>query len=337
MMLRTRVSCEGSVVAEIDRRLRQLDKEALRYSTAGVKGFSSVFGPQNSPFRHLALDKLCLDAGGRHQGVIGAEEALLVILDGKCSVSLSTRISTRKGSGHEESKIISWRSLGERPNPFTGSPAAVYIPENWNYEVEAECPTRALIVRSPWPGHESGARCEAIDGMPGSKPDGEAPIPILIRPQDVKVVSVGAANWRRDVRFILGPNSPSRRLFAAETLNPPGNWSGFPPHKHDTASGTEAVLEEFYHFTVNPSDSYGIQRVYDYSNMDQAMVVREGDVVIFPRGYHPTVAPPGTTLCYFWAIAGPEKALKVTVDPCYSWLTLAEGIIREMQWGPGAT
>ncbi|MEW6228040.1 MAG: 5-deoxy-glucuronate isomerase [Bacillota bacterium] len=309
-----------------------MDKETLRYSTAGFKGFANVIGPQNSPFRHLALDKLCLDPGGRHKGVIGAEEALLVVLDGKCSVSLSSR----KGSEHEESETVSWRDLGERQSPFAGNPAAVYIPKNWDYEVEAECPTRALIVRSPWPGQETGAGCEAIGGMPGPKPDGEAPGPFLIRPQDVKVVSVGAANWRRDVRFILGPNSPSRRLFAAETLNPPGNWSGFPPHKHDTASGTEAVLEEFYHFTVHPSDSYGIQRVYDYSNVDQAVVVRDGDVVIFPRGYHPTVAPPGTALCYFWAVAGPEKALKVTVDPCYSWLALAEGIIREMQRGQGA-
>ncbi|HHY48035.1 MAG TPA: 5-deoxy-glucuronate isomerase [Firmicutes bacterium] len=281
----------------------------LVYSARGVTGLKTVVDARNSPLEYLSLDKLCLSEGGCHEGSLGDEEAILVILGGKCSINL-------RRDGAE----CSWSSLGSRPNPFAGNPAAVYIPRAWKYSIGAISDLEALVARSPWPE-------EAAD-----EGDSSAIKPVLIRPEDVRVVSVGAGNWRRDVRFILGPESSvSRRLIVAETLNPPGNWSGFPPHKHDTRSDTEVILEEIYHFKVSPRDSYGIQRVYGYEGSDDAYVVHDDDVVIFPGGYHPTVAPPGTTLCYFWAIAGAEKAMKVTIDPRYRWISLAEGIIKEMQ------
>ncbi len=307
-----------------------MDDEVLIYPTTGIKGFANVVNQQNARLRYISLDKLCLGAGSGHEGAIGMEEALLVVLSGTCSVSLRMRESRDEGG----SRTISWRDIGRRPNPFSGNPTAVYVPQDWIYEVEADRPAEILLVRSPWPDEGEGVRSEEKKPSKSAANRG-VPAPFLIRPEDVKVVSAGVANWRRDVRFLLDASSPSRRLMAAETLNPTGNWSGFPPHKHDTVSDNETILEEVYHFAVNPPDSYGIQRVYDYGSTDRALVVHDGDVVVFRAGYHPTVAPPGTTLCYFWAVAGEEKAFKVNVDPHYAWLARAEGVVKEMLRGCG--
>ena len=127
-----------------------------------------------------------------------------------------------------------------------------------------------------------------------------------------------------------GSEATRQRLIVGETFNPPGNWSGIPPHKHDEISDIENFLEEFYFFKVKPPDSYGLQLLYR-NDQGQSYIVGDDDVVVMLSGYHPTVASPGTTICYLWALSGESKAYDITIDPRFNWISNTEAVFKEMQ------
>lgn len=261
-------------------------------------GCHPVFKWGEGSLKYLSLDSVRLNAGERCQVALAEEEGTLVILGGKASVRVEAR------------EAANWQGAGSRADPFSGSPAAVYVPRRAQVEITAESKLEAAIAKAP---------CD-VD-LP----------PTLITPDAVKVISAGMANWRRDVRLIVPPGSPiSQRLIVGETLNPPGNWSGIPPHKHDQMAGEENVLEEFYFFKVKPPDSFGIQMIYG-DDEGEAHIISDDDVAVFLKGYHPTVAAPGTTVFYLWALAGDEKAYKIGVDPRFQWVSQAEAVFKESQ------
>jgi 5-deoxy-glucuronate isomerase len=261
-----------------------------------------VFAWGEGALNYLSLDSIRLDAGENCRVALGEEEGTLVILGGLASV--------RVGGGTQAGTLSEWHGIGSRPDPFSGSAAAVYLPRGTEVEVQAGSRLEAAIARAP---------CD-VD-LPAA----------LIAPEAVKVISAGTANWRRDVRLIVPPGSAiSRRLIVGETLNPPGNWSGIPPHKHDKITADENVLEEFYYFKVRPPESYGVQMIYG-DGQDEAHIVADGDVAVFLGGYHPTVAAPGTTIFYLWALAGDDKAYKIAIDPRFQWVSQAEAVFRETQ------
>jgi len=104
-----------------------------------------------------------------------------------------------------------------------------------------------------------------------------------------------------------------------ETFNPPGNWSSYPPHKHDGKNG-EPILEEIYYYRVDPPQGFGHQMQYSAGGECVTHVVRDGDAVLLPYGYHPVSAPPGYRLYYLWAIAGAERRLALYEDPAHTWI-----------------
>ena len=260
-------------------------------------GYVAGAGPSNAGLKHLAVDVLRLQAGESWSGSSGSEEIVLVTLSGRCTVRI------------EGPHAIEWTGVGGRANVFVGLPAAVYVPRCTGYGVIADTAIELALFRAP---------CKADL------------TPVLVRPQEVTVASVGAANWRRDVRLIFGPGAgKTSRLIVGETLNPPGNWSGFPPHKHDQHKSDEFPLEEVYLFKALPSDGYGVQLIYGGTEGDTAHLVGDNDAAVFRAGYHPTVSSPGVQLCYTWALAGDDRVYQVYVDPRYRWLTAAEAILRE--------
>jgi 5-deoxy-glucuronate isomerase len=270
------------------------------YKVAPESGHQSVFQTGDDGIQWLGLEVLRLEAGESWQGALGGEEAALVILSGRCAIAVSA------GQSGE------WEGLGSRGDVFGGSATAVYAPRNSQLTVTAETRLEVAIAKAP---------CE-VD-LP----------PTLIRPEDVKVVSSGMANWRRDVRLVIPPGSPiSQRLIVGETLNPPGNWSGIPPHKHDEVNDIENFLEEFYLFKVKPASSYGMQLLYR-DGEGQGHIVSNDNVTVMLSGYHPTVASPGTTLCYLWVLSGESKAYDITIDPRFGWVGNAEAVLKEEQRG----
>jgi 5-deoxy-glucuronate isomerase len=263
----------------------------------GTPGHGKVFGVGDQGVHWLGLDVLRLSAGETWRGELADEEAALVVLSGRCTVRVA---------GKQES---TWEGVGGRADIFGGPPATVYAPRRSKIEVKAESKLELAAAKAP---------CE-VD-LPAK----------LIPPAEVKVVSAGMANWRRDVRLIIPPGSPiSQRVIVGETINPPGNWSGIPPHKHDQKTSVENILEEFYFFKLKPADGYGIQIMNDNGN-DAAQVVHTDDVAVLQSGYHPTCAAPGVTVAYLWVLSGDSKAYDIAIDPRFSWVTLAEAVLREM-------
>ena len=102
----------------------------------------------------------------------------------------------------------------------------------------------------------------------------------------------------RDLNVLIGANVEAGRIMAGVTFSTPGNWTSWPPHEHSK------LLEEAYLFIDMPSPSFGVQFVYtDPNKPELVQVVREGDCVLMPQGYHPNVAAPGGQINFLWMMA----------------------------------
>jgi 5-deoxy-glucuronate isomerase len=122
----------------------------------------------------------------------------------------------------------------------------------------------------------------------------------------------------RDLNILLGKNVEAGRIMAGVTFSSDGNWTSFPPHEH------QDMLEEAYLYIDMPAPQWGLQLVY--TNLDSpelVEVVREGDVVLMPQGYHPNVAAPGGSINFLWMMAANQEGVDrkfgvVNVQPEYA-------------------
>lgn len=191
---------------------------------------------------------------------------------------------------------------GGRGDVFEGPGHTVYAPPGTPLRFQAVGGPAQIVIASAPLG----------DGRPGQAR--------IIGPGDQEVAERGEGNWSRTVRTILGPDDDAGRLLLGETINPPGNWSSYPPHKHDTHEPPREVrLEEVYLFKLAPENGFGIQLRYDGEG-EEAFTVRDGDVAAIPAGYHPVVAAPGYSLCYLWVMAGEGRRMIPYLDPEHAWV-----------------
>jgi 5-deoxy-glucuronate isomerase len=137
----------------------------------------------------------------------------------------------------------------------------------------------------------------------------------------------GAGQATRQINPILAASVEGpQRLIVVEVLAPGGNWSSYPPHKHDEWSDTEVPVEEIYYFEIRAGSGsgFGLHRTYTSDGeIDKTVTVRSGDVFLVPRGYHgPCVAAPGYDMYYLNVMAGPdvERRWMISTDPAYAWL-----------------
>jgi 5-deoxy-glucuronate isomerase len=133
----------------------------------------------------------------------------------------------------------------------------------------------------------------------------------------------GGIATRQINNFMSADAFEAEKLIAVEVLTPEGNWSSFPPHKHDEHSEDEVPLEEIYYFRIRGDGGFGFHRTYTLDGaIDATVTVRDGDVFLIPRGYHgPCVAMPGHPMYYLNVMAGPaERAWRVCLDPAHEWL-----------------
>jgi 5-deoxy-glucuronate isomerase len=142
---------------------------------------------------------------------------------------------------------------------------------------------------------------------------------------DVPVELRGAGRSSRQVNNFCTPESfETDKLIACEVLTPGGNWSSYPPHKHDEASETERELEEIYYFQI-AQEGVGYQRAYSSNagKIDVLAEVRTDDVVLIPHGWHgPSMATPGYDMYYLNVMAGPapDRSWQITDDPAHTWI-----------------
>jgi len=147
----------------------------------------------------------------------------------------------------------------------------------------------------------------------------------------VVVLSSGRQNWRREVRYFLTPERQADRLIVGETVVPPGNWASSPPHRHERDDPPhESVLEEIYLFKFRPAQGFGVQCVYsDDRELEEAILLRDGDAVAIPGGYHPVVAAPGYAMHYLAILAGDQRVMLPRDDPAHAWLKDAEPLLDQ--------
>lgn len=255
--------------------------------------FQQIVAP--GTMRFLDFARLQLDSGEKHTGTTGSREYVLDIFGGRATVSVET----------PDGRSQTFQSAGMRADVFGGPPVMVYIPPASTYAIQAVSRLDAGLFSAP-----------AQTNCP----------PRLLAGADVITKQVGRDNWQRTVYSALDERVEVERLLAGETVNPSGNWSSYPPHKHDQSSPpNEAVLEEIYFFRVKPAQGFGLIWTYthpaDPEGFSTVFVIEDGDTVLLPKGYHPVVAAPGYQLHYTWVLAGEERRYGAWADdPRHAWV-----------------
>ena len=169
----------------------------------------------------------------------------------------------------------------------------------------------------------AGARFRITAELDAELADGRAPArtrtePRVITPDDCGCEVRGGGNATRQIIDILPPSFPADRLLVCEVYTPSGNWSSYPPHKHDTDDPPREVkLEEIYYYRFDDPAAYGFQRLYD-KRRDQTLTVRHGDVVLIKQGYHPFVTAYGYNAYYLNVLAGTRRSMAASDDPRYA-------------------
>ncbi len=256
-------------------------------------GKQSVITSGEGNLKKSVFDLLKLKAGDIYSGNTGSFESAFVILSGTCSIT---------GSGFKFEKI------GTRKDVFSGKPAAVFLPCQTLYDVNALTEVEIGICSA-----ESDLKSE----------------PVLVSPEKVTELNLGVLNWSRKAYFIIDQSIKSQNLFVGETLLGPGKWA-FPPHRHDNDNYPEEIdMEEIYHFRVNPQSGFGIQISYtDDKSRDDAYLIRNGDTVILPDGYHPVAASPVDSLYLLWFMAGEKRYFLSRPDDNYNWVNRCENFLK---------
>jgi 5-deoxy-glucuronate isomerase len=194
--------------------------------------------------------------------------------------------------------------LPGRASVWDGLPSAVYLPPG---AVATLTPIGPFLTVAVATAPASGrATAEA---------------PVRIGPEDVRVEVRGAGNATRQINHIITPDFGADRLEVVEVFTPSGNWSSWPPHKHDTDDmPREAILEEVYHYRFRRPEAWGVQRLYGGS-VEGLWAVRDGETLIVRDGYHPFVATHGDDAYYLNALAGDVRTMACSFDPALASVT----------------
>ena len=261
-----------------------------------------AFDPERAGWRYLSYEARTVRHDGLRLEAAPGHETCLVMQAGP-------DVTIRDDDGGR------WSFAG-RASVFDELPSALWLPDGRALTVEIDHAPRAGA------GAGVGAATVAVARAPRSGRDGVADEPIAVRPADVAVETRGAGNATRQICHVMAPAFPGDRLEIVEVFTPSGNWSSWPPHKHDIdAMPNEAVLEEIYHYRFRRPEAWAIQRVYRADrSRDGIWEVRNGDVVIVPDGYHPFSAAHGDDAYYLNALAGDRRTMANTDDPDLAWV-----------------
>ena len=233
-------------------------------------------------FVHFAVRRLA--ASDRLQLQPRDEECAIVLLRGSGEVTIDGGTP---------------QSLGPRRTVFDSYPHAVYLPSGHDAWFEAAEVTEIAVCRAP-----STAVLE----------------PRVVNPGDCGFEIRGGGNATRQIVDILPPAFPADKLMICEVFTPGGNWSSYPPHKHDTDNApVEVDLEEIYYYRMKQPDGYGLQRLYTADgSRDETVKVQDGDLVLVRDGYHPYVSAYGIDSYYLNVLAGTRRSMAASDDPRYA-------------------
>ncbi|MEV7974204.1 5-deoxy-glucuronate isomerase [Cellulomonas sp. NPDC089187] len=268
-----------------------------RYHTdiPAESGWNSL--PQNG-CSVIDLNLLRLEPGQSYTGQSGDREYLAVILGGKATFTVGG---------------TTFEAVGGRPNVFGGKPHSVYIPRGKEFTVTGVTAVEIILPSAP------------------SDLDLD---PYVIGPDRVAAGRWGAANFGRNFHQILTeiaqPDLPASRLIVGETYTPSGNWSTFPPHRHQNDDlPREAQHEEGYYFRVSPG-GLGISRVHTDEGYSENYSVGDHAVQMMWEGYHTVVSAPGSQTYYLWFLGGVGRTQGAVPDPNHGWVEKTVPMLRDL-------
>ena len=237
-------------------------------------------------YEFLSFATRKLEAGQKFWSETAGRELAIVVLGGVCSVTSS------RGE---------WQGIGQRETVFDGLPYTLYLPIRTDVHGERRYGVRlGFLLR------------KAEEEYPAR----------LVTPAHVGIEIRGGGNATRQINSMLPPTFLAQRLMVVEVFTPAGNWSSYPPHKHDTHNPPDEVdLEEIYYYRIERPEGFAMQKVYSADRrIDETMTVRDGELVLVPEGYHPVVAAHGYNVYYLNALAGSARSMACSDDPDYAWV-----------------
>jgi len=252
-----------------------LDPQRLFFAdTASHWGRHVAVSPANSELAHLHYGRIRLDgtvADAARRSVAfetGARETGLLCMKGGCRVRVQ-RAGDGPGSVRHEDITLDQYD-------------AVYVPRGSAVEVSSDADVDLVEV--------------------AAEVSGEYPLQVIRYAEVANTPSLkfstGTEGSRRHLNIVIGSNVQAGRIVAGFTRSAPGNWTSWPPHEHS------AILEEAYVYFDMPAPAFGVQLVYsDPERPEFARIVRDGDAVLMPAGYHPNVAAPGHAINFIWMMA----------------------------------
>jgi 5-deoxy-glucuronate isomerase len=253
-------------------------------SPAAADGTRLRVSPESAGWEYVGFEVLTLSDATVAERECGDRELCIVVISGTANVS----------SEHGE-----WTGLGGRADPWSGPPEGAYLPAGSHVRLQGNGDVALCWA----PTRDGGAAARRLDS------DGVA---VEVR---------GYGDQERTVTPILMADREADSLLVCEVLTPGGNWSSYPPHKHDVDDPPrETFLEETYYHRIRRPQGFALQRVYTADrSLDETLSVSDGDCVLVPRGYHTVSAAPGYDLYYLNVMAGPLRQWAVVNDPDHEW------------------
>lgn len=254
----------------------------------GTHGEVHRITPESAGWRYVGFSLHRLRQGETAAEATGTREVILVMVEGKARI---------------EAAGTDWGVLGDRMDVFEKTPPhCLYVPDDSDWSLVAETDCTVAICSAPGAG-----------GHPARR----------IGPEGIELTQRGKGNNTRHINNIaMEGEDYADRLLVTEVFTPDGNWSSYPSHRHDEDDFPRITyLEETYYHRLNPPQGFGFQRVYtEDGTLDEAMAVRDGDVVLVPRGHHPCGAPYGFEMYYLNVMAGPLRKWRFQADPAVKWI-----------------
>lgn len=258
----------------------------------GTQGKVHDITPETAGWSYVGFGLYKLKAGESASELTADKEVILVLVEGKADITAGDK---------------QFGELGERLNVFERTPPhCVYVPSgtSWNAVATTDC---TLAVCSAPALADVSAKREAK----------------IIGPDTITLETRGqGANTRYIHNIAMEGRDVADSLLVTEVYTPQGNWSSYPPHRHDEDDYPNMTyLEETYYHRLNPAQGFGVQRVFtDDGSLDETMAVSDGDVVLVPKGYHPCGAPYGYEMYYLNVMAGPQRKWRFKNHPDHDWI-----------------
>ncbi len=266
----------------------------------GSIGKVHAITPASAGWDYVGFGLYHLNTGEVATELTGDREVILVLVEGKARVRVGAQ---------------DFAELGGRLQVFEHTPPhCVYVSNDSDWSVLATTSCTLAVCSAPGQG-----------GHPSQ----------IIGPEGITMERRGIAGNTRYIHNIAMDNRDvADSLLVTEVFTPPGNWSSYPPHRHDSDDFPHLTyLEETYYHRLNPSQGFGLQRVFtEDGSLDACFAVADGDVVLVPEGHHPCGVPYGYEMYYLNVMAGPLRKWRFQNHPDHDWI-----FQRDLQRGEEAS